>query len=176
MKTKKTNTGLGEGHYNREQRLERASPQVRALHDEKNFKSPGLLKALVASKGSRAIFFAVVLLVVVNIFFSLTQKTPSKKTLAGIMCELNAVKKNQQIFVSLVFAEKNNYTEETTIAAVFSGANEKKQIVIQKTMQGIYLGNVLVLHSTFPETDVKTAHVHVVINGEHGQLSARIKE
>jgi hypothetical protein len=57
-------------YYNRERRLEKASPAVRELYEAAPVKRQGLFKTLVATKSRAFLFASIVLMVVVRLIFT----------------------------------------------------------------------------------------------------------
>ncbi len=163
-------------YYNRAERLERAGENVRRYYDETAPKPPkGLFKALVHTKQSRVMLFAVVLsaLVVLAVAF-LTGKTDSQSA-NGVRFNLSAFSFEDSVYVSVKLSpEKNAASENLPFKnIVFSALDTDKKTLVSQKIALIYDGNETYCRTIFADYDI--VYVQADIEAEDKKLTLLTK-
>ena len=158
-------------YYNRAERLERAGENVRRYYDGTAPKPPkGLFKALVHTKQSRVMLFAVVLsvLVVLAVAF-LTGKTDSQSA-DGVRFSLSAFSFEDSVYVSVKLSPEKTAASDGTVfknIVFFALDNDKKTLISQKIAL-IYDGNETYCRTIFADYDI--VYVQADIEAEDKQV------
>ncbi len=85
------NSGNGEifTRYSREERLKKAPPEVQQMHDSSFIPRKGIIRSLTATKGLRAVFFVIVVLVALTLILFALQRDKDSGSLYKVKLELN---------------------------------------------------------------------------------------
>lgn len=161
--------------YNREDRLKNASEEVRQMHSSDFVKKRSILQSLTANKGSKAIFFVIFGLAVLNLGLYFFYYTSSSGAIHGIKAQLKSFLYNEELLISVTLAETEN-KEESTDVVVFIFASDKNKDILQQTkITGIYLGAELRFNCKFKKQNVENIKAVIAINGKALTLSERIR-
>ena len=163
-------------YYNRAERLERAGENVRRYYDGTAPKPPkGLFKALVHTKQSRVMLFAVILsaLVVLAVAF-LTGKTDSQSA-DGVRFSLSAFSFEDSVYVSVKLSPEKNAVSDGTVFKniVFSALDNDKKTLISQKIWLIYGGNETYCRTIFADYDI--VYVQADIEAEDKKLTLLTK-
>ncbi len=163
-------------YYNRAERLERAGENVRRYYDGTAPKPPkGLFKALVHTKQSRVMLFAVVLsaLVVLAVAF-LTGKTDSQSA-DGVRFSLSAFSFEDSVYVSVKLSPEKTAASDGTFFKniVFSALDKDKKTLISQKIALIYDGNETYCRTIFADYDI--VYVQADIEAENKKLTLLTK-
>lgn len=97
-KTNKENYGF---YYSREKRLEKAPENVRQLYSGEPAGKKGLLKVLVATKSSRFLFFAILILCASGLFLSVFSKSPGTFEMGGYKGKVSCFEYGNRVYLSV---------------------------------------------------------------------------
>jgi hypothetical protein len=112
-------------YYSRERRLERASPEVRALNESGVLRRAGLFRTLMANKSSAFVFFSIIIICAALVLFSLLNKNGVTR-ISGTQIAVSAVggEGKSYITVKKTVAGTNPYTGAVNIAVSVQGAGD----------------------------------------------------
>ncbi len=88
-------------HYNRERRLEKASPEVRWLSRQYGAKRPGILGSLLATGPLRFMFFALLLFMAAGALLSFLAGREDSGILGGSLYKLAAFRFGDSVYITV---------------------------------------------------------------------------
>lgn len=103
-KTDKENYGF---YYSREKRLENAPENVKQLYSGETANKKGLFKVLVATKSSRFLFFAILLLCASGLFFSVFSKSPGIFEMGDYKGRVSCFEYGNRVYLSVDLTWEN---------------------------------------------------------------------
>ncbi len=184
------NEGEISTRYNREERLKRATPEVRQMH-EGNFIPPrGIIKSLTASRGLRAVFFAIVLLVVINVVVHFLKRDQNYGSVNGVKVELSTfvfdgvplanlkLKAGPNFKVNDSSKEKNDKEEPIgeLVKVQFSFFDKDKNKFSSTIKTGIYTGSDLSFATRDESKKATSVEVYILMKEKILKLTKRINE
>ncbi|MDR0403993.1 MAG: hypothetical protein LBH35_10460 [Treponema sp.] len=112
-------------YYSRERRLERASPEVRALNQPGSPRKTGLFRGLVANKSSGFVFLSIIIICAAMILFSALNNNGRTRILDTEIA-VSAVREGDQshITVEKTIAGLDPYTGAVNIAVSVQGTQD----------------------------------------------------
>ncbi len=170
--------------YNREERLKNASEKVQQLHDPNFVRKRGLVKSLTANRGSRAIFFSILILVVLNlVLFALFREKTNGK-LYGIKTELQTFVYNKTPLANIRLSANSgqkaspalDLKEGETVKVQFIFFDEQDNKISSSIKTGIYTGAELKFSIGDQTGKAKKVEANILIKEKLLQLSKRINE
>jgi hypothetical protein len=108
-------------YYNRERRLERASPAVRALNEEGPPVKRGLIRSLTSTKPHLFLFISILIIMAMIMAFSALSGSPHNNlTMTGNTLRISAGRSGDESFIvinkSIAAKEENPYIGEVYVA------------------------------------------------------------
>ena len=164
-------------YYNREERLKNAPRTVKDFYSGKMKTPPrGLIKVLVATKGSRIMFLTLVFITALGIAISLVDKTANTEKKDGIHYTLNAFSFEEVVYVSLKLDENSSYKKETEIDISFVAKDRSGTVSAKNTESGTYSGNELFFRTTFYDYDIILIDAVIQVGGKNILLTAPVEK
>jgi hypothetical protein len=104
-------------YYSRERRLERASPEVRALNESGPPRKTGLFRTLTATKSSAFVFFSIIIICAAMVLFSFLNNSGRTRILDTEIA-VSAVKGGDKSYITVqkIVTGTNPYTGAVNIA------------------------------------------------------------
>lgn len=170
--------------YNREDRIKNASEKVRQLHDPDFVRRRSFIKSVTENPGLRSIFFAILVLVGVNIFFFITLSDKNNGKIYGIKSELNSFIHQDKALANLLLSENTKFLESLKDSEEKDGALVRVSFIflddegnkLSSSLQtGIYTGAELRFSSQNESGNAKKVQAEVYIKEKLLVLSSKIK-
>ena len=170
--------------YNREDRIKNASEKVRQLHDPDFIRRRSFIKSVTENPGLRSIFFAILVLVGVNIFFFITLSDKNNGKIYGIKTELNSFIHQDKALANLLLSENTKFLESLKDSEEKDGALVRVNFIflddegnkLSSSLQtGIYTGAELRFSSQNESGNAKKVQAEVYIKEKLLVLSSKIK-
>ena len=170
--------------YNREDRIKNASEKVRQLHDPDFIRRRSFIKSVTENPGLRSIFFAILVLVGVNIFFFITMSDKNNGKIYGIKSELNSFIHKDKALVNLLLSENTKFLESLKDSEEKDGALVRVNFIflddegnkLSSSLQtGIYTGGELRFSSQNESGNAKKVQAEIYIKEKLLVLSSKIK-
>ena len=170
--------------YNREDRIKNASEKVRQLHDPDFIRRRSFIKSVTENPGLRSIFFAILVLVGVNIFFFITLSDKNNGKIYGIKSELNSFIHKDKALVNLLLSENTKFLESLKDSEEKDGALVRVNFIflddegnkLSSSLQtGIYTGGELRFSSQNESGNAKKVQAEIYIKEKLLVLSSKIK-
>ncbi len=181
--------------YNREERLKKASPEVRSMYDGSFIERKGLIKSLTANRGSRAVFFIIILLIVLNLVLFAFFKDRSSGKIAKVKVEVQTFVydgsplANLKLYANPEFlkqdknkkdnkANKNSSTDNTgePVKVQFSFFDKDKNKLSSTIKTGIYTGADLSFSDRDETGKAKSVEVNILMKEKILKLTKKINE
>ncbi len=164
-------------YYSREERLKNAPRSVKNYYNG-NMKTPpkGLIKVLVATKGSRIMFLTLVFLTALGIALSLVEKTSNSDKRDGIHYSLNAFSFDEMVYVSLKLDENQSFKKSESIDVSFIAKDSTGTVAAKNTDSGTYSGKELFFRTTFYDYDIIEIGAVIQVNGNDIVLSTPVEK
>ena len=170
--------------YNREDRIKNASEKVRQLHDPDFIRRRSFIKSVTENPGLRSIFFAILVLVGVNIFFFITLSDKNNGKIYGIKSELNSFIHQDKALANLLLSENTKFLESLKDSEEKDGALVRVNFIflddegnkLSSSLQtGIYTGAELRFSSQNESGNAKKVQAEIYIKEKLLVLSSKIK-
>ena len=170
--------------YNREDRIKNASEKVRQLHDPDFVRKRSFIKSVTENPGLRSIFFAILVLVGVNIFFFITLSDKNNGKIYGIKTELNSFIHQDKALANLLLSENTKFLENLKESEEKDGALVRVNFIflddegnkLSSSLQsGIYTGGELRFSSQNESGNAKKVQAEIYIKEKLLVLSSKIK-
>ena len=170
--------------YNREDRIKNASEKVRQLHDPDFIRRRSFIKSVTENPGLRSIFFAILVLVGVNIFFFITLSDKNNGKIYGIKSELNSFIHKDKALANLLLSENTKFLESLKDSEEKDGALVRVNFIflddegnkLSSSLQsGIYTGAELRFSSQNESGNAKKVQAEIYIKEKLLVLSSKIK-
>lgn len=170
--------------YKREERIKNASEKVRQLHDPDFIRRRSFIKSVTENPGLRSIFFAILVLVGVNIFFFVTLTDKNKGMVYGIKTELKSLVYQDRVLANLhlnanpKFLESLKESEEkegTLISVNFIFLDDEGGRLSSSLQTGVYTGGELRFSAQHESGNAKKVQAEIYIKEKLLVLSAKIK-
>ena len=170
--------------YNREDRIKNASEKVRQLHDPDFVRKRSFIKSVTENPGLRSIFFAILVLVGVNIFFFITLSDKNNGKIYGIKTELNSFIHQDKALANLLLSENTKFLESLKDSEEKDGALVRVNFIflddegnkLSSSLQsGIYTGGELRFSSQNESGNAKKVQAEIYIKEKLLVLSSKIK-
>ena len=170
--------------YNREDRIKNASEKVRQLHDPDFIRRRSFIKSVTENPGLRSIFFAILVLVGVNIFFFITLSDKNNGKIYGIKSELNFFIHQDKALANLLLSENTKFLESLKESEEKDGAlvrvnfiflDDKGNKLSSSLQTGIYTGAELRFSSQNESGNAKKVQAEIYIKEKFLVLSSKIK-
>jgi len=170
--------------YNREDRIKNASEKVRQLHDPDFIRRRSFIKSVTENPGLRSIFFAILVLVGVNIFFFITLSDKNNGKIYGIKSELNSFIHKDKALANLLLSENTKFLESLKDSEEKDGALVRVNFIflddegnkLSSSLQsGIYTGGELRFSSQNESGNAKKVQAEIYIKEKLLVLSSKIK-
>lgn len=170
--------------YNREDRIKNASEKVRQLHDPDFVRKRSFIKSVTENPGLRSIFFAILVLVGVNIFFFITMSDKNNGKIYGIKSELNSFIHQDKALANLLLSENTKFLESLKDSEEKDGALVRVNFIflddegnkLSSSLQtGIYTGGELRFSSKNESGNAKKVQAEIYIKEKLLVLSSKIK-
>ena len=142
-------------YYDRNERLKNAPRMVKDYYNG-NMKRPakGLIKVLVATKGSRIIFLTLVFVTALGIAISLLESTANSDKKDGVRYSLSAFSFDEEIYVSVKLDEKAGYGKNTDIYMTIIAKDKSGTVAAKNDLSGTYNGKECFFRTTFYDYDI----------------------
>ena len=170
--------------YNREDRIKNASEKVRQLHDPDFIRRRSFIKSVTENPGLRSIFFAILVLVGVNIFFFITLSDKNNGKIYGIKSELNSFIHQDKALANLLLSENTKFLESLKDSEEKDGAlirvnfiflDDEGNKLSSSLQSGIYTGGELRFSSQNESGNAKKVQAEIYIKEKLLVLSSKIK-
>ncbi len=170
--------------YNREERLKSASEKVKQMHNPHFIQKKSLIKSLTANRGLRAVFFSIIVLVVLNLILFAMFRDKTNGKIYGIKTELQSFVYNKTPLASVRLFSKLqssvsadlDLTEGETVKVQFVFFDEKEKVVSSSIQTGIYTGAELKFSVSDEGDTAKKINATILIKEKLLQLSKKINE
>ncbi len=179
--------------YNREERLKNAPEQVKAMYEGNFIPQRGILKSLTATRGLRAVLFAIVILVVINLVLFAINRDKSSGKIHNIKIEVNTfifdgiplanlkmqaypefIKQTENKTEQKKDSSKENIGEVVKVQFSFFDKDENKISSTIKT--GIYNGTEQTFSARDESMKAKSVEVHILMKEKLVTLTKRIND
>lgn len=170
--------------YNREDRIKNASEKVRQLHDPDFIRRRSFIKSVTENPGLRSIFFAILVLVGVNIFFFITLSDKNNGKIYGIKSELNSFIHKDKALANLRLSENTRFLESlkeseekdgTLVRVNFIFLDDEGNKLSSSLQTGIYTGGELRFSFQNESGNAKKVQAEIYIKEKLLVLSSKIK-
>ena len=170
--------------YNREDRIKNASEKVRQLHDPDFIRRRSFIKSVTENPGLRSIFFAILVLVGVNIFFFITLSDKNNGKIYGIKSELNSFIHQDKALANLRLSENTKFLESlkeseekdgTLVRVNFIFLDDEGNKLSSSLQTGIYTGAELRFSFQNESGNAKKVQAEIYIKEKLLVLSSKIK-
>ena len=164
-------------YYNRDERLKNAPRTVKDFYNG-NMKTPprGLIKVLVATKGTRIMFLTLVFITALGIAISLVEKTSNSDKKDGIHYSLSAFSFEEVVYVSLKLDENTSYKKTTNLEISFNAKDKSGTISAKNTETGTYSGIEQFFRTTFYDYDIIEIDAVIQVDGKTILLTAPVEK
>lgn len=167
-------------HYNREERIKKAPRIVQDYYSGKiKGGGPGLIKALVATKANRFIFFAIVVFAAVIFWQSWFGNKNNKKNVEGIPLELVVSEIDDYARVLIKFGEnlpKYDYSQGTDISGQIHYLDENRDEIKSEEISLNYCGDKIWIKTECSSYGIiKIVHVDLHFLNKNVDLESRIE-
>ncbi|UTC62146.1 hypothetical protein E4O00_01180 [Treponema sp. OMZ 788] len=170
--------------YNREDRIKNASEKVRQLHDPDFIRRRSFIKSVTENPGLRSIFFAILVLVGVNIFFFVTLSDKNKGKVYGIKTELKSIIYQDRVLANLLLKENPKFLENlkddsekegSLVRINFIFLDDEGSKLSSSLQTGIYTGGELRFSAQHESGNAKKVQAEIYIKEKLLVLSAKVK-
>ncbi len=161
-------------YYNRENRIARASQQVRDYYDGKMKPVRGF--RVFFTKQNRYIFIALIFFVAATWIYTGLNKTRAGTTLGGVNYELSAFAYEEEVYVSLRMKRSSRSRETAPVAvnAEFFAIDPNNQVGDKRVGQLIYDEGEKYIRTKFTDYDIIRVDVILEAGGYEKELSAEV--
>lgn len=161
--------------YNREERLKNASKKVRQLHDPDFIKRKGLIKSLTATRGSRYVFFIIIIFIVLNfgLFFLTADK--NKGMIFEIRAELQNFVYDGKILANVTLEQKENMELAETVKIQFTFFDKNNNKIKSFLSESIYTGAELRFFAEDETGNAKKIQADILIKNKFLSLTQKVK-
>ena len=169
-------------HYRREERLKNAPKIVQDYYsgDFKVFR-PGLLKALVSTRGNKLLFMSLVICFLVVIGNILLGPKQNSAVSAGIPLKLTSTAIEETIYSSLKVSApekkfKDIYNDGIMVSVHFKFLDADNQIVFDDKVSEKYTGKEIFLRTSHTDYDIFTVCAEVEMLDETLSLKSKVEK
>ncbi len=161
--------------YSREERLKKAPEAVRQMHDEGFIVKPGLIGSLTATKGSRSILFALVLVLILMLVSLALPSDRKSGKVHGIPVKMQVLTRDSALYVSIIFdAVKEVENQNLPISVYATILDSQKKMLSAKTVETIYIGTKNIIPLKFPVDNAVRLDTVIVVNEKELHLHTRL--
>ena len=155
-------------YYNREKRLERASANARFAIDRHQYRRPGIIKSLTATRSLSFLFFSLIFMIIAVLLVSYIQGSRNSGVIAGNRFEVEAVWFEGHVYATITRSPARRNADPIGAELLLSAGEDVQEGFLQVS-DSLYRARV-------PAT-IKPSWLAVIVTAEAGktELAARVQ-
>lgn len=153
-------------HYDRERRVQNGPEIVRKMYaGETDAPKKGLIKIFFSTRGSKIIFFTMILMILVIFSTVFISPDPASITMGSLNARIAAFAYDEHIYITITCTEKEVLIDPITLDMSIEGLNGEKKVVEQKKITEIYTGNEKMYRVIIADYDIIQVQVIITASG-----------